>query len=144
MKLINLTPHEIKVKVDDNVISIPPSGKVARVKTVQKIVDTINTGFRDYEDNDIVIPVVKTEFGEVEGLPLECTNCRKIQNCPVDLETLQESPCPLQEPVVIFIVSSLVAQAIAGRKDIVAPDTGPTAIRDEDGQIKAVTRFQRW
>jgi len=109
MRLVNLTPHEIRVVKDDCEVIIPPSGGVARVKTEQVEVGSIDG-----------IPVVKTEFGEVEGLP---------------------DP----EPNTIYIVSSIVAQAVAGeREDVVAPDTGPTAIRDENGRIVAVRRFQRW
>ena len=49
----------------------------------------------------------------------------------------------LPEPVegVTYIVSALVLAALKGsRQDVVAPDTGPTAIR-ENGQIKAVRGF---
>ena len=60
-------------------------------------------------------PLFRTVVGDVEGLP---------------------DP----EDGVMFITSTMVAQA-AKRPDIVAPDTGPTAIR-EDGQVVAVTRFQ--
>jgi len=62
------------------------------------------------------ISIIKREFGEVEGLP---------------------EP----ENGVAYIVSSLVLGAVKGRKDVFAPDTGATAIRDEKGQIKAVTRL---
>ena len=64
------------------------------------------------------IPIVVTEFGEITGLP-EPT------------------------PGVLYLASTLVAQAAArlGRTDVVSPDTGPTAIR-QDGQIVAVTRLQ--
>jgi len=63
-------------------------------------------------------PVVRSAFGPVEGLP---------------------------EPIegTVYIVSSMVAQQCAGREDVVAPDTGPTAIR-EKGQVVAVKRFQRF
>ena len=61
------------------------------------------------------VPAVTRRFGEVENLPAP-----------------QEG--------VFLIVSSLVLGAVSGRDDVVAPDTGPTAIR-ENGQIKAVTRF---
>ena len=46
-----------------------------------------------------------------------------------------------------YIVSSMVLDAIANTKDyinyIYAPDTGKTAIRNEEGQIIAVTRLKR-
>ena len=60
--------------------------------------------------------VVRQSFGSVEGLP---------------------------DPVagVVYIVSGMVLSALEGsRPDVVAPDTGPDAIR-ENGQIKAVRGF---
>ena len=64
------------------------------------------------------IPVVRTEFGAVEGVP---------------------EP----KPNTIYIVSSVVAQALKERRDLVAPDTGPqSAIRDENGRIVGIKRFQ--
>lgn len=64
------------------------------------------------------IPVVKTTTGAIVGLP---------------------------EPIdgYVFVTSSMVAQAAAaaGRSDVVSPDTGPSAVR-ENGQVVAVTRFQ--
>jgi hypothetical protein len=64
------------------------------------------------------IQVVKTTFSAVEGLPE-----------PHD-DTL-------------YLVSSIVAQAAKGRSDVVAPDTGATAIR-ENGQVVAVRGFQQF
>ena len=111
MKIKNLTPHEIKVVGEDGEVKmvIPPSGQVARVRAEQKVVGEIDG-----------VPVVKTVFGDVEGLP---------------------------EPRegVVYIVSSLVAQAVREREDVVAPDTSPLgAVRDADGRIVGVKRFQRW
>ncbi len=59
-----------------------------------------------------------TTFGDVEGLP-----------------------APEQGKV--FVVSALVAGRCVGRADVFSPGTGPAdgAIRDEKGQIKAVTRL---
>lgn len=66
------------------------------------------------------VPVVRNAYGEVENLP---------------------EP----QPDTYFIVSSLVLEALrkegCTRTDILAPDTGPTAIRDEQGRIAAVRRF---
>ncbi len=114
MNVINLTPHKITVIVEDencnpHVFDFPPSGNVARVSSSQVEVARVDD-----------IPVVKTEFGDVENLP----------------ESKDDT---------IYIVSSLVAQAVAGRRDdVVSPDTGPTAIRDEEGKITAVRRFQKF
>ena len=43
---------------------------------------------------------------------------------------------------VVYLVSAMVAQA-AQRADVVSPDTGPTAIR-ENGQVVAVRGFTAW
>lgn len=59
-------------------------------------------------------PIVRRVFGEVIGLPEEGVPC---------------------------LVSSLVLSAVPGREGVYAPDTGPTAIRNESGQIVAVTRL---
>ncbi len=109
MNVINLTPHVVVVETENGRHEFPPSGVVARVSTTQDQIGEINK-----------VPVVKTVFGDVAGIPEE-------------------------KEGTVYIVSSLVAQAVAGtRSDVVAPDTGPTAIRDEAGRIVAVRRFQQW
>lgn len=60
------------------------------------------------------VPVVRRTFGSVEGLPPDGTPC---------------------------VVSALVLAAVPGRSGVYAPDTGPSAIRDEQGRIVAVTRL---
>ena len=59
-------------------------------------------------------PIVRRTLGEPVGLPPAGTPC---------------------------IVSAMVAGACPGRAGVFAPDSGPTAIRDERGQIVAVTRL---
>lgn len=61
-----------------------------------------------------------TSFGAVEGLP---------------------EP----EAGTIFVVSALVAGRVANRPDVFSPGTGPQdgAIRNDKGQIEAVTRLIR-
>jgi len=63
------------------------------------------------------IPVMGNEYGEVMNLP---------------------SP----QDGVVFLVNALVLARVVGRQDCVAPDTGPSAIR-ESGQVKKVVRFVR-
>lgn len=60
------------------------------------------------------VEIVERKFGEVTGLPEDDTPC---------------------------IVSALVLAACPGRPNTFAPDTGPTAIRNEKGHIVAVTRL---
>jgi hypothetical protein len=65
------------------------------------------------------IPIVRNTLGEVAGLP-----------------------DPMDD--VVYIVSFLVAQACPDRADLVAPDTTPdSVVRDENGRIVGVKRFQR-
>jgi len=60
------------------------------------------------------------EDGDVEGLPEPQSNT-------------------------VYIVSTLVAQAVPHRDDIIAPDTSPQGVvRDSEGKIIGVKRFQRW
>lgn len=115
MKLVNVTPHEIVIRpTDGQEIRLPPSGTVARVDTVQQ-----DAGLAIVDD--ALITIVSTRFGNIVDLP------------------------PPEEGV-LYVASTLVAQAAAerGRRDVVAPDTGPTAIRDEAGRIVAVRRLQTW
>lgn len=47
----------------------------------------------------------------------------------------------LPEEGVACLVSAMVLAAVPGRAGVYAPDSGPTAIRDERGQVVAVTRL---
>ena len=107
MTVVNLTPHKIVVETAAGRVEFAPSGQVARITSRPEVAGEIDG-----------IPVTRTIFGPVEGLP---------------------------EPQagVTFVVSSLVAGRVPNRPDVVAPDTGPTAIR-VNGQIVAVRGFQRF
>jgi len=115
---VNLTPHAITIRVGERDIVVPPSGQVARVAV--RSVDRAPLVIAENAGEFTHVPVVGNEYGSVEGLP---------------------DPAPLAEAKV-FIVSALVLGRVFGRSgDVFAPDTGPTAVRDEKGQIKAVTRL---
>ncbi|GIQ64893.1 hypothetical protein PACILC2_34610 [Paenibacillus cisolokensis] len=111
--ITNLTPHEVVIynaEGTDIIASIPASGVVARVAQTAKPQSPVNG-----------IPVVLTEYGEVDGLPPE-------------------------QPDVYNIVSIVVAQALAAagvkRTDILVPDSGPASVvRDPDGKILGVRRL---
>jgi len=63
------------------------------------------------------VKVFRNTFGNVEGLPAPTEGFS-------------------------YIVSSIVLAAVDdSRVDVVAPDTGPTAVRDENGRILAVRQF---
>ncbi len=104
MAILNLTPHAITLRRSDgSEVVFPPSGTVARVTTREVVKGEVDG-----------VPVVRTEYGAVEGLPEEGTPC---------------------------LVSAIVRMAVPGRRGVYSPDTGPTAIRDERGQVVAVTRL---
>lgn len=71
--------------------------------------------FNGYESE---VPLTMPVFGEVINLP---------------------------EPVagVAYIVGTMLAQRVM-RSDVVSPDTGKTAIRNEAGQVVAVRGFQKF
>jgi len=122
-KAVNLTPHSInfilpynieigqdatgtpEYVTEDRTYTLPPSGIIARCKVDREEVDIFI--LEDIDDWDITIPVVKTRFGEVEGLP---------------------EP----EEGTVYIVSNLVAQAVPDREDVFFPDD---LVRDENGNI---------
>lgn len=113
MNFINLTPHVLNVvDADGNqLFSVAPSGKSARVTTDQTVVGSV-----------VGVDIVRTVFGDVDGLP---------------------DP----QPDTVYIVSTLVLQALKAndiqRDDVVAPDTSPASVvRNADGQIIGVKRFQ--
>lgn len=60
MKIINLTPHEIKIVKEDELLEIEPSGKVARCKQDNILIDNIEG-----------IDIYKTVIGALEDLPEE-------------------------------------------------------------------------
>lgn len=110
MNIINLTAHAINVILGENEITYPSQG-LARVKTEEKEVGKING-----------IPIVKTAYTTVEGLPDQQENT-------------------------VYLVSTLVLQALKAngidRTDCLAPNTGMSgAIRDDQGRIVGVKGFQ--
>ncbi len=120
--MLNLTPHAITLKcLDGSEVTFQPSGTVARVATIESVVGTRDVWSHGQTECDehgnsfgSRIEVVRRVLGEAEGLPPEGTDC---------------------------LVSAMVLSAVHGRKGVYAPDSGPTAIRNEKGQVIAVTRL---
>lgn len=108
--LKNYTPPTIVFRFQDGgEVSFHSEG-VARVTETQEEVGTIKE----------VIPLRRTSYGEIVGLP-----------------EVEEN--------VLLIVSLVVRQANDlspnPRKDLISPDTGKSCIRGDNGQIIAVTGF---
>lgn len=108
--MLNLTPHSITIldQPTGKTLTIPPSGTVARVTQ-----DYAPAGKVVVEG--LPVNVVRTEFGEVTGLP--------------------------EDPTTPILVSSVVLAALKrrGRANVYAPDTNVGAVRDDKGFIQAVT-----
>lgn len=116
---INLTPHAITLVVEGVNYVFPPSGQLARVTMTE---ETVSGPF----------PAIRRQAGAVE-LP-------DMAQFAVDPGDGAELFVPAW-----LIVSSMVLEAAKAQghpmvSRMVAPDTGPTAIR-EGGQVKAVIRF---
>ena len=103
--------------------------------TTHKIVVRLPDGDRVFEPSGQVVRCVAEAVsdGNADGIPIMLSF----------FGALNDLPAP--QDGVLYLCSTPAAQKASqmGRTDVVAPDTGPTAIR-VDGQIVAVTRFQRF
>lgn len=118
MNLVNLTPHAIVLKFQEGEsVSIPPSGKVARVASTPGILDTVE---------GIPVPVASpATYGEIVGLP---------------------DPEPHTLYIVSALVGGAMRNSNHSWLPLVlCPGTGPNEdpVRDAGGKILAVTRLVR-
>lgn len=110
MKFINCTPHALTVQ---GLGTLPASGIVPRCSTLRRERKGLLVQALPVEFR---VRLVRQEMGAVEGLPDAV-------------------------PDTVYIVSGAVLSALNGaRSDVVAPDTGPDAVR-ENGQIVSVKGF---
>ena len=118
-RIINLTPHPITVYDPEGrevIGTIPPSGAVVRLATESVVARTITVDGAE-------VPIARTTFGAPEGVPTDL------------------------QPGDVLVVSTLalphVAAAVPPGVVVMAPDPGPaSAVRDADGRIVGVRRFQ--
>ena len=104
MKIINLTPHPINfLDAENRVILTVPSSGVARVAQRRETIGWV-------ELDGMTLPVTRSVFGAVEGLPAP-------------------------EAGTIYIVSAITAQAVPEREDVLIVDD---SVRDENGRIIGV------
>lgn len=111
--MLNLTPHAITLQVCKGTeVVFSTSNKIARLTTEEKIV-----GY--YETQVGSVPIIETRVVGQDNIPDPASNIQ-------------------------FLVSSMVLDSLDSEYHglAFAPDTGPTAIRNEVGQIIAVTRFR--
>lgn len=102
-KIINLTPHTLHFLNEKNelILAVPPSEIAARCAVQRQKAGEVTS----FTGN--AIPVNRTVFGAVEGLP----------------EPQEDS---------VYVVSAIVAQAVPDRQDVFIVDD---AVRDEQGRI---------
>jgi hypothetical protein len=111
MKIINLNKHAIMIAF------VGPDHKEKTVIEPSGMVATVAVKQSVVKEVNGV-PCVQNQYGEVLGLP----------------EPQEDT---------LYLVNAIVLERakFMGRSDCIAPDTGPTAIRDDKGQVTAVTRF---
>lgn len=156
LKIVNLTPHPLVIQrtcprcngqtcedsrgecQQGSVTEAIESTGVARCATVETTEGFING-----------IPVVKTEFGAVDGLPEVGWECQgkfvRFDPAKPDWE-----PCPEcgmrstdgkpDHMFFAYVVSSITAQAVSHRNDVYVP---ARPIRNDKGQIIACTALGR-
>lgn len=127
MKVINLTPHTITLRVQGNGVNHGEERDIA----------ILSTGLARVESRDqVALPLALDEPAEwPDGGMFDVTE-RKFGNI---------TGLPEPQPLIIYVVSMPVAQRAAelGRRDVFGPDTGATAIR-ENGQVVAVRGLIRY
>lgn len=98
MELVNLTPHPVTfLREGREPLTVPPSGRVARAFSYTE----------DAGEDVCGVPVTRTRFSEVTGLP---------------------DP----KEGTAYVVSAIVAQRARGRKDVFLPNE---TVRDADGRV---------
>lgn len=111
---VNLTPHTVSIILaSGETLTIDPQPTPARVTQSHTVITRSDDCDQSGRSVEIAVPV----YGEIIGLP-----------APV--------------PTVAYICSVFVANAaaLAGRTDVLYPDSGPDAVR-KDGQVVAVRRL---
>lgn len=111
MNIVNLTPHALTLRTPQGEREFPPMSTAARVMYATRPEASLRDG--------IPLPILEhPTAGRVIGLPAPANDT-------------------------IYLVSLIVLPLCAGRTDVFAPATGPGegAIRDDRGQVVAVTRL---
>jgi hypothetical protein len=118
--LINLTPHAITIVNENNsvLMSIPPSGKIARLKANTEKLVTLNNG----------VPLSHTVFGSPTDLPDELTS----EFGDYDNDWSEQDDDYYSTPRTYYIVSQLIKTAFPKRQDLLVP---AEVVRDDNGVI---------
>ena len=132
MRLGNLTQHTIAIEALEGRLYLPSDGLAyVSMKTIP------DSPLFVYDPQWVTI-------GEQPG-DKSCTVAFNSFTVTFNNPVLYGEISGLPEPSadVIYITSLVVAQR-ASRSDVVSPDSGPTAIRNENGQVIAVRALNRY
>jgi hypothetical protein len=111
MNFVNLTPHSITIRRADGTEIHVPPDGTVARVVMHETVVSVADG----------VAYVRRVAGKVIGLPKHADG--------------------IDNTTVAVLVSSIVLAAVPGRANTYAPDTGPSAIRDANGHVVAVTRL---
>ena len=76
------------------------------------------------------VSVTSKEVERVPGMKCVETTYGQVENVPEPQEG------------VVFIVNMIVLDRLPHRKDLIAPDSGPSAVRNEKGQVLHVVQWK--
>lgn len=125
-KLVNLTPHDVTIKDVYNVLhTFDKTEWIARVASVQRKEASLETEIHSAAGGATAFSVFSNSFGDVY---LENKN------------TGERKEMPARQDGVVYIVSTMVAQALPHRIDVVCPNS-TDAVKNESGHIRYTNGF---
>ena len=118
MKIVNLTPHVVRLQRPDGSADEYLSAGIARCSTTEVVVGEIDG-----------VPVVRTTFGAVTGLPEDCPECGGSYHIGHSDECSDS---------IRYVVSQMVAAALPNRPELIFP---ARLIRDDQGRVLACSAW---
>ena len=98
-------------------------------KLTIRLADENDAIYQTFEPGEHPVEIrMRGEEREVDGIPIEITHVTGVEGVPEP------------EDGTYYIVPQPVAYTV-DRPDLVIPDTGPSAIREDDGTVFAVRRL---
>ncbi|GIV21912.1 MAG: hypothetical protein KatS3mg023_3663 [Armatimonadota bacterium] len=152
--LVNRTPHEVVVVRDDQeVLRLPKCDDPVRLHELEVSEEVLEYEIPNSTGESVPLAVKKFSLSGIPS-PSWIPEYEYKQECfcsgPEHGRPGEGGVCKCGTTFfvpIVFIVSLPVLKVMAAtgihRKDLVAPDMGPTAIRNERGQVVAVRRLMR-
>lgn len=135
IKIINLTPHELKIKLENGeMLTIPASGSVARVAETREDLGVLaGTG----------VKVTRAKYGQVENLPLPkkgtvfIVSALVLQAVPGRLDVFAPGPALRDETGKIVGADGLSANISTMDREKVSPELSAVIAAEKDNLVKA-------